>query len=66
VLRLLAAMPQGTSELYLHPASARTSALVDAMPGYRHMEELAALVSPQVRAAITRAGIPLIAYGALA
>ncbi len=62
---LIEALPPGVTELYCHPASDRTPALIEAMPGYRQTEELAALVSPAVRAAVERGNISLIAYGDL-
>jgi hypothetical protein len=36
------------------------------MPGYRHTEELAALLSPAVQRRIDELGIELIGYGDLA
>jgi chitin disaccharide deacetylase len=65
VLRLMDALPPGVSELYLHPAAARTAPLVRAMPRYRQTEELAALLSPAVRRRIEARDIALIGYGAL-
>jgi len=65
VLRLIDAVPEGVSELYLHPASARTAPLARAMPAYRHIDELAALLSPAVRASIAAHDIALTNYGAL-
>ncbi|MGH7060776.1 MAG: hopanoid biosynthesis-associated protein HpnK [Stellaceae bacterium] len=65
VLRLLPHLPDGVSELYFHPASERTPRLVEAMPGYRHREELAALLSPAVAERIGECGIRLVAYGNL-
>ncbi len=65
VLRLLAALPAGTTELYCHPATAQTPALARTMPDYRPVEELAALTSSAVRHAIERAGIGLVSYGDL-
>jgi hopanoid biosynthesis associated protein HpnK len=65
VLRLLAALPAGTSELYCHPAVAQTPRLRATMPHYRPVEELAALTSPRVRAAIERQGIELVSYADL-
>ncbi len=62
-LRLLPHLPDGTSEIYFHPATKRTPALVAAMPGYRHTEELAALLSPAVRERIATLGIKLASYG---
>jgi hypothetical protein len=52
VLRVIAALPEGESELYFHPAAGRDALLERWMPGYRHEDELAALVSPAVRAAL--------------
>ena len=49
LLQLLRCLPDGVSELYFHPAAARTAELVHRMPGYRHEDELAALLSPAVR-----------------
>jgi hopanoid biosynthesis associated protein HpnK len=62
ILRLIPHLPDGVSEIYLHPATERTPALVAAMPSYRHPEELAALVSPLVRGRIAEAGIRLVSY----
>jgi chitin disaccharide deacetylase len=59
VLRLLPCLPEGLSELYFHPAVARTPALAAAMPTYRHEGELAALLSPAVRSRIAECGITL-------
>jgi hopanoid biosynthesis associated protein HpnK len=50
VLRLLARLPAGDSELYAHPSTGE----------FRH--ELEALVSPRVRRAIEAAGIQLVRY----
>lgn len=41
----------GIGELYLHPALDSGAAIAPSMPGYRHADEFAALVSPRVRAA---------------
>jgi hopanoid biosynthesis associated protein HpnK len=66
VLGLLPHLPPGTSELYCHPATDTTPELAEAMPGYRHARELAALLSPAVRRRIADLGIELIGYGDLA
>lgn len=42
---LIEHLPQGLSEIYLHPA---TGAYAGSAPGYRYQEELAALVSPEI------------------
>jgi len=65
LLGLLPHLPPGVSEIYCHPATRQTPALAAAMPGYRPTEELAALLSPQVRQRIAELGIGLIAYGDL-
>lgn len=51
VLQLLPAAPDG-SELYFHPATYRDALVQRLMPQYRHEDELAALTSPAVRAAL--------------
>jgi chitin disaccharide deacetylase len=66
VLRLIPHLPEGVSEVYFHPAVERTQRLVAAMPGYRHREELAALLSPRVKRRIGEFGIRLTSYGELA
>lgn len=66
VLGLLPHLPSGVSEIYFHPATRQTPALAAAMPGYRHAEELAALLSPDVRQRIAELGISLIGYADLA
>lgn len=66
VLRLLAALPPGTTELYCHPTVTQTPALARTMPDYRPAEELAALVSPAVRRLIESEGLELISYGDIA
>lgn len=48
-------LPPGLNEIYLHPATRR--ALRPTMAGYRHDDELAALLSPRAREAIQARGI---------
>jgi hopanoid biosynthesis associated protein HpnK len=62
VLSLLPHIPEGTSEIYFHPATARTGALARTMPDYHHAEELAGLLSTAVRRGVVESGISLIAY----
>jgi hopanoid biosynthesis associated protein HpnK len=50
LLSLLQHLPEGTTEIYLHPAT--TNAFAEAAPGYRYAEELSALLAPDVIAAI--------------
>ena len=52
VLSLLPHLPPGANELYFHPAAGRDAPLDALMPDYEHEAELAALVSPLVRAAL--------------
>ncbi len=52
VLRVLGNLPHGTSEIYFHPATRRDAPLDALMPTYEHQAELAALLSPRVRAAL--------------
>ena len=66
VLGLLPNLPDGTSEIYFHPAAERTQSLLAAMPGYRQREELAALLSPRLSRRITECGISLTSYSELA
>jgi hopanoid biosynthesis associated protein HpnK len=56
LLQILARLPPGITEIYLHPATASGSAIAPSMSTYRHAAELAALQSPRVRAAIAAAG----------
>jgi chitin disaccharide deacetylase len=66
ILRLLPCLTDGVSEIYLHPAAKRTQRLAAVTPGYRHREELAALVSPRVRHCIAESGVRLVTYAELA
>ena len=58
MLEALQALPNGVTEIYLHPATASGSVIAASMPDYRHADELAALLSPRVRAAVERLGVP--------
>jgi hopanoid biosynthesis associated protein HpnK len=61
ILALLPHLPDGLSEIYAHPATASGT-----VPGYRHADELAALVSPAVRERIRELGIGLTSFAAAA
>jgi chitin disaccharide deacetylase len=65
-LRLIPHLPEGVTEIYLHPATERTPALAAAMPGYRQEQELAALLSPAVQSRIAASGATLATYSDLA
>jgi chitin disaccharide deacetylase len=56
LLEILGRLPQGITEIYLHPAVESGAAISPAMREYRHAEELAALTSPRVRAAVSACG----------
>jgi hypothetical protein len=47
--RLLACLPEGSSEIYFHPAARRDAVLERLMPGYEHEAELAALIAMKDR-----------------
>lgn len=66
VLTVLAALPPGLNELYCHPAVVDDEARRWRPAAYESDQELAALTSPRVRAAIEQAGIELITYRQLA
>jgi hopanoid biosynthesis associated protein HpnK len=52
LLAILGRLPQGVTEIYLHPAISTQGPLTPSMQQYRHADELAALLSPRVRAAV--------------
>ena len=52
MLAILARLPFGITEIYLHPATMSGAEIASTMPSYRHADELAALLSPRVRAAM--------------
>ncbi|MGI4876310.1 MAG: hypothetical protein ACRYG4_02350, partial [Janthinobacterium lividum] len=54
---LIANLPEGLSEMYFHPAT--QDDYPGHGPGYRHRDELAALIDPAIRAAVTAGGIVL-------
>jgi hopanoid biosynthesis associated protein HpnK len=51
LLSLLAHLPADEAELYFHPATRRDATIAALMADYEHTAELAALLSPRVRAA---------------
>lgn len=56
LLEILGRLPEGVTEIYLHPAVESGAAISPAMREYRHEDELAALTSPRVRAAVLGCG----------
>jgi hopanoid biosynthesis associated protein HpnK len=65
LLAVIARLPEGVSEVYCHPSDGIAPALAAYQPGYDHAGEVAALVSPRVRAAVEAAGVELVAYPAV-
>jgi chitin disaccharide deacetylase len=57
LLLILARLPPGITEIYLHPAVQSGPLVAESMTRYRHADELAALLSPRVRAAIASGGV---------
>lgn len=49
LLAILARLPPGVTEIYLHPATISGAAVAASMRTYRHADELAGLLSPRVR-----------------
>jgi hopanoid biosynthesis associated protein HpnK len=66
VLQILARLPDGVTEIFLHPATAAFAGADRGTERFRWTDELAALNSPRVRDAITRNGIERVTYGELA
>jgi predicted glycoside hydrolase/deacetylase ChbG (UPF0249 family) len=60
LLGLLQHLPEGRSEIYLHPAT--TDDFTGHAPGYRYADELAALIAPEVTAAARRDDLRLGGY----
>jgi riboflavin biosynthesis pyrimidine reductase len=65
LLEILARLPEGVTEIYLHPAVESGAAIAASMSGYRHADELAALLSPKVRAAVAASGAQTGGFGRL-
>jgi hopanoid biosynthesis associated protein HpnK len=63
LLRLLAHLPAGLSEIYFHPAARRDDCITRLMPDYEHTAELAALISPRVRQAMQAAAVLRTSFG---
>ena len=61
LLAILARLPRGVTEIYLHPAT--RTAIAPSMHAYRHADELAALLSPRVRDALAALNVRRGGYG---
>ena len=53
LLEILARLPDGVTEIYLHPATQSGASIAATMTGYRHTDELVALMSKRVRDTLT-------------
>ena len=63
---LIPHLPDGVSEIYFHPATRLSSKLAATMPTYRHADELAALVSPEVKRLVAAHGVTRTSFTELA
>ncbi|QNT77852.1 hopanoid biosynthesis-associated protein HpnK [Entomobacter blattae] len=54
ITTLLDNLPEGLSEIYFHPATAKNAYLTAVMPDYRHHEELEALCSKEIKELLIR------------
>src|SRR5262249_30176565 len=62
VERLVGGLPEGTTEMYFHAATRRCPEIDRHMPDYRHEDELRAVKSARVRAALEAAGVERVAF----
>jgi len=65
VLRILQRFPSGVTEMYFHPAARLCPELKKEAPGYRHVEEFAALIDPAFVRAIDDLAIKRIGFADL-
>lgn len=63
LLAILARLPPGVTEIYLHPATISGAAIASSMRTYRHADELAGLQSARVREALTALNVRRGGYG---
>jgi hopanoid biosynthesis associated protein HpnK len=56
LLQIVDRLGPGLTEIYVHAATESGAAIAPTMHGYRHADELAALLSPRVRGAIAASG----------
>ncbi|HLZ65396.1 MAG TPA: hopanoid biosynthesis-associated protein HpnK [Aliidongia sp.] len=66
VAALIPHLPDGVSEIYFHPATSLSPKLARTMPTYRHADELAALLSPEVKRLVAAHGIERTSFTDLA
>lgn len=65
LLALLERVPEGVTEIYLHPGTRAGDEISPSMRGYRHTDELAALLSPRVASQLSKLRIQRGGYGDL-
>jgi chitin disaccharide deacetylase len=65
VVEILDRLPDGLTEIFFHPATGPFAGADKGTDGYRWAQELAALTSARVRAAVARNGIESVTYGQL-
>ncbi len=65
ILRLLACLPEGVSEIYFHPATRGWGRDDPLLEDYRPDEELSALISPVIRKRLNELGIKATTFGEL-
>jgi len=58
LLDAISRAPDGVTEIYMHPATTGPGTITATMGSYRHDEELAALLSPRIRAALDQKDLP--------
>jgi hopanoid biosynthesis associated protein HpnK len=66
LLAILGRLPEGVTEIYLHPAIQTRDPLTPSMQQYRHADELAGLLSPRVKAAVAASNATCGGYADLA
>lgn len=63
--RIIAQLPDGVSEILLHPATGPWPGIEPEAAGFRFVDEFQALIDPSTRAAVAEAEAELIAFGDL-
>jgi hopanoid biosynthesis associated protein HpnK len=62
LLNIIDGLNEGLTEVYFHPGILPDAEITRRMPDYRHAEELAAIISPQVRQKLAESHIGLCNY----
>lgn len=63
--RFIHHLPDGLTEIYCHPATRRCPEIDETMLDYEHEEELRALVSPKIKAALLQRSVQRLAFSEL-